>query len=147
MPIQIKRLLLVFAFFIALMLVIRYFLKPDSWGKMGPYRYEALKEIANKEPKYVDLASCEMCHDTIVKIKIEGEHKSINCQTCHGPGYKHINEPDTSNIEKPKGREFCVRCHAKNSARPENIVKQIDAIEHNKGEVCITCHNPHKPWQ
>ena len=146
MPVQVKRLIMAFAFFIVLMLVVRYFLKPDSWGDLGPYRSLALKEIAGKEPKYVDSESCTMCHDSIANLKSGGEHKTVNCQTCHGPGYRHINEPEKENIEKPEGREFCVRCHAKNAARPQNIIKQVDAIEHNKGEICISCHNPHKPW-
>jgi hypothetical protein len=145
MPIQIKRLIAAFAIFISLSLVLIYFLTPESWGEFGPYRGISLNEIANQEPKYSDKESCSMCHDSIVSLKTGGEHKSITCETCHGPGYKHVNEPEKNKMEKPEGREFCVRCHAKNAARPKNIIKQIDAIEHNKGEVCISCHNPHKP--
>lgn len=146
MPVQVKRLIIVFVVIIGLMLTIRYFLKPDSWGELGPYRSKAIKEIADQTPKYINKEDCAMCHDSIANLLADGEHKSINCQTCHGPGYKHIEEPDTSNIEKPHGREFCVRCHALNPARPSDIIKQVDAIEHNKGEICISCHNPHKPW-
>ncbi|PIY02817.1 MAG: hypothetical protein COZ21_12195 [Bacteroidetes bacterium CG_4_10_14_3_um_filter_31_20] len=146
MPIQVKRLLIAFALFFIVFFILVYFLFPESWGDIGPYRSLALKEIADKEPKYVDTESCTMCHDSIANLKNDGEHKSINCQTCHGVGYKHVNEPETNKMDIPKGRDFCARCHALNAARPKNIIKQVDIIEHNKGEECLSCHNPHKPW-
>ncbi len=149
MPTHIKRLIFVFAFILVLMLFLKYYFTPKSFGEYGHYRAAALKEIAEKEPKYADAKDCAMCHDSIANLKSQGEHKSINCQTCHGPGYLHENDPSPSNIEIPQKeniRKFCTRCHAKNASRPQNVIRQVDAIEHNKGEVCITCHNPHNPW-
>lgn len=151
MPLQVKRLLLAFALFIGLMLAMKYFLTPKSWGEFGHYRGLALKEIADKEPKYLGSKSCVSCHDTIATLQMDGEHKSINCETCHGPGYKHNKEPEKNKLGKllgkTGGREFCVKCHAINAARPKNIIKQIDIVEHNQEEACINCHNPHKPWE
>ncbi|OFX42668.1 MAG: hypothetical protein A2046_17075 [Bacteroidetes bacterium GWA2_30_7] len=149
MPIQVKRLLMVFGLFIAIMAVLIYFLTPESWGEFGHYRGLALKEIADKEVKHVDVnETCAMCHDSISATFASGEHKSINCQNCHNVGYKHVEDPTKENIVKPEvTRDFCLRCHAKNPARPENYIKQVDAIEHNKDKVCINCHNPHKPWE
>jgi len=147
MPLQVKRLLLVFGFFIGSMIVLIHFLTPDSFYQFGHYRGKALDEISNHEAKYVDVKSCAMCHDSIAAVKDSSFHKSINCETCHGPGYKHIEDPEKNKMDKPQDREFCIICHAKNPARPQKEIKQIDAVEHNKGEVCITCHNPHKPWE
>lgn len=146
MPLQLKRILLAFAIFIGVMLVIIHFLTPESWGEFGHYRGLALPEIADRDPKYVGDETCSMCHDSIATLKVSGEHKSIPCETCHGPGYKHPDDPENNKMEKPEGRDFCLMCHALNAARPQKIVKQVDAIEHNKGEICISCHNPHKPW-
>lgn len=145
MPVQLRRILLVFALFIGFMLVLRYFLKPKSFGDLGSYRADALIDIAAQEPKFIDAENCIMCHDSIGKDKAAGSHKLINCQTCHAPGHLHVNEPEKNKMLIPKGREFCVRCHAKNAARPKAIIKQIDETVHNKEEVCISCHNPHKP--
>jgi len=145
MPLQVKRLLLAFAVFIGIMLVLKYLLTPESWREYGPYRGNALIEIADKEAKYVQMETCAMCHDSIAEIKTQGSHQSIQCEICHGPGYKHADDPENNNMELNHDRQFCLRCHTKNAASPKNIIKQIDAVEHNEGEECITCHNPHQP--
>ena len=145
MPVQIKRLLLAFAIFIGLMLVLKYYLTPESWREYGPYRGNALKEIANKEPKFVQMETCIMCHDSIGELKANSVHVSIQCETCHGPGYKHVDDPENVKMEVNQERQFCLRCHTKNLASPKKMINQIDAIEHYEGEECITCHNPHQP--
>ncbi len=146
MPLQVKRLLIVFAILIGIMFALKYFLTPESWREYGPYRGNALREIAAQETKYVDTETCAICHDSIANLKMGGEHKSIQCEICHSTGYKHVDDPENNEMEIFNSREFCLKCHEKNPARPQNIIKQIDAIEHNEGEVCITCHNPHQPW-
>ena len=145
MPVQVKRLLLAFALFIGIMLVLKYILTPESWREFGAYRGNALIEIADKEAKFVQMETCAVCHDSIAGLKIQSNHKSLQCEICHGPGYKHAEEPENNDMESPRGRQFCLRCHTKNAASPQNIIKQIDAVEHNEGEECITCHNPHQP--
>lgn len=145
MPVQVKRLLLAFALFIGLMLVLKYFLTPESWREYGPYRGKALTEISSKEAKYVEMETCAMCHDSIAAIKTQSVHQSLQCEICHGPGYKHADDPENNKMELPQERQLCLRCHTKNAASPQNIIKQIDAVEHNEGEACITCHNPHQP--
>lgn len=145
MPIQVKRLLLAFSIFIVIMLMLTYYLTPESWREYGPYRGNALLEIASKEAKYVQMDDCAICHDSIAELKIQGVHKSLQCEICHGPGYKHIDD-ENNNMAIPDGSQFCMRCHTKNAASPQNIIKQIDAVKHSEGEECITCHNPHQPW-
>jgi hypothetical protein len=144
MPVQVKRLLLAFAIFIVMMLVLKYYLTPESWREYGPYRGKALTEISDRTVTYVQMETCAMCHDSIAEIKTQSMHKSIQCEVCHGPGNMHADDPDNNKMELLSG-PFCLRCHTKNAARPENIIKQIDAAEHNVGEECLTCHNPHQP--
>jgi hypothetical protein len=147
MPLQIKRLLIMFAIFIALFLLVRHFLIPDSFGKYGHYRGDALAENAAKEVKYAGTKSCIACHDTVFTLKKSGKHEVINCETCHGPGYKHNKTPKEAKLLIPNGRDFCIKCHGKNIAkRKENIV-QIDPKEHNVEGNCTECHNPHQPWK
>ena len=95
--------------------------------------------------KYVDTALCATCHTDISNIKSIGVHKKINCQTCHGPGIKHADDPTKNKLEKPSEREFCGKCHAKNIARSTSVIRQIDLTKHNVGSKCIKCHNPHSP--
>jgi len=146
MSIQVKRIILVFVIFIALMLVLRHFLVPDSWEEYGHYRGDALKEIAYKTPKFVQMDDCAACHDSIAELKSSGEHKSLQCEICHGAGYQHIDDPEGNKELLPSGRQFCLRCHTLNPARSNDEIKQVDPIEHNTDEECITCHNPHQPW-
>ncbi|MFK5857612.1 MAG: hypothetical protein QM503_15895 [Bacteroidota bacterium] len=146
MPLQVKRLLLVFAVLIGVMIGLKYLLTPDSWREYGAYRGNALIEIADKQPKYVDMETCAMCHDSIAELKLQGEHLKIQCELCHGPGYLHVEDEDNVDMEIPKGNDICMRCHTINAASPKKIIKQIDAVEHSEGEDCINCHNPHEPW-
>jgi hypothetical protein len=146
MPLQVKRLLLVFAVFIAVMFLLKYLLTPDSWREFGPYRGAAITEIADKEAKFVQMETCIDCHDSIGDLKNQGKHINIQCEICHGPGYKHIEDTDINKMDLPDGNGLCMRCHTRNPASPENIIKQIDAVEHSEGEECISCHNPHQPW-
>lgn len=145
MPVQIKRLLIVFAVFIGLMIGLKIVFTPDSWREYGAYRGYALTEIADKEAKYVQMETCVMCHDSIGELKDQGKHINLQCELCHGPGYKHIDD-ESVNMLIPEDDQFCIRCHAVNAARPQDIIKQIDAEEHSEGEACIMCHNPHQPW-
>lgn len=146
MPVQVKRLLLVFAFFITISIILIYFLTPRSFGEFGHYRGKALEEIASKNLKYIQMDDCAMCHDSIAELKSSGLHAPLQCEVCHGPGYLHIEDEETNRMEIPEEGQFCMRCHTINIAKSKNVIKQIDAIEHAEGEDCITCHNPHQPW-
>ncbi|VAW19865.1 hypothetical protein MNBD_BACTEROID01-590 [hydrothermal vent metagenome] len=145
MPKHILRLIILFMIVIGLFLVARHFLIPESFGKYGYYRADSIEENADHDIKYVDRAECAACHDDIAALKQGGPHKNINCQTCHGPGNLHIEDPTPENILKETERELCGRCHNKNAARPK-FIKQIDINEHNIESKCIECHNPHEPW-
>ncbi len=145
MPKHILRLIILFVIVIGLFLVARQFLIPESFGEYGHYRANSIEENANHDIKYVDRAECAECHDDIAALKQGGPHKNINCQTCHGPGNLHIEDPTPENIVKETEREFCGRCHNKNAARAK-LIKQIDINEHNIESKCIECHNPHEPW-
>jgi len=169
MPQHIKRLIIVFAIFILLFLILQQILKPVSFGELGHYRAKAIDENSEKESFYAGLANCSSCHDTIMMEKAIGGHATLTCEVCHGPGLKHalfadrfMNDqlPDSLVLQKPAERKDCAVCHEINAARIkilfdtiDNIlVRQINSMEHNlmskrtnKERKCITCHNPHQP--
>ena len=145
MPKQLTRLIIVFLIFISLFLVIRHFLVPESFYKFGHYRADALKDNEDHQVKYIDAAMCSACHTDIDSLKVSGPHKNINCQTCHGPGYLHVEDPSKNVLIKPTERAFCGKCHSLNAARPCNIIKQQDIAQHNIDNKCVECHNPHQP--
>ncbi len=148
MPQQIRRLIPLFVIFIALFLVARHFLVPDTFGQYGHYRGDALIDNASKEIVYASKEDCFDCHDDIREQLENDVHADISCLTCHGPGLAHVNNPENDNIIKESEREFCGRCHDINAARSTDIVFQVDIKTHyTEKKNCVECHNPHEVWE
>jgi uncharacterized CHY-type Zn-finger protein len=146
-PSHIKRLILVFVIFISLFLVLRHFLIPDTFGKNGHYRGAALIDNTQIEIHYSGQQACFECHQDIEDLKLKDLHSQIHCETCHGPGQKHVLSKVPADILKPNGREFCGSCHNINTAKQKDAVLQVNLKEHNIEKNCIDCHNPHQPWE
>jgi Cytochrome c554 and c-prime len=146
-PKHIRRLILVFAIFILLFLVARHFLVPETFGKYGHYRAAALDDYSLIEIHYSGQEACLKCHQDIQDLKAQDVHSDIHCETCHGPGQKHVISSKATDITKPSGREFCGSCHLINAAKLKNTIVQVDLSKHNIGKNCIECHNPHQPWE
>jgi len=146
-PPQIKRLALAFAVFISLFLFVRHILVPDTFGEYGHYRGASLIDNEQPEIHYSGQQACFECHQDIEELKAQDVHSEIHCETCHGPGQKHVVSVEPADILKPVGREFCGKCHAMNAAKQKSAVFQIDLKEHNIGKNCIECHNAHQPWE
>ena len=146
-PPQIPRLALAFAIFISLFLLLRHFLVPDTFGEYGHYRGASLVENAQPEIHYAGQKACLECHQDIEELKKQDVHSEIHCETCHGPGEKHVLSGEKVDILKPTGREFCGLCHAINAAKQISAVVQVDLNKHNVGKNCLECHNPHQPWK
>ncbi len=169
MPLYIKRLILVFAVFILLFLILQQILKPVSFGYTGHYRTKAIEENEQAEVHYAGFGNCSRCHDSIRIGKAEGLHTRLTCEVCHGPGLKHALYadkfiggplPDSLVLQKPTERKDCAVCHQINAARikvlfdtvDNTLIRQINAVEHyliskktKKERKCISCHNPHQP--
>jgi hypothetical protein len=146
-PPQLKRLALAFALFITLFLVLRHFLIPETFGQYGHYRGASLIDNTQPEIHFAGQQACFECHQDIEDLKSQDVHSGIHCETCHGPGQKHVVSGEASDILKPSGREFCGLCHAKNAAKKKEAVFQIDLAKHNIDKNCVECHNPHQPWE
>lgn len=137
------RLAAVFVVAIVAFLVIRAAVVPHSFGEYGHYRGAAIKEIASNPLHFAGHQACETCHTDIAKMKSGGKHAHVNCEACHGPLEKHVQDPSID-PGKPNAAVLCVRCHSASAARPKGF-PQVDAATHSGGMVCTTCHNPHHP--
>ncbi len=146
MPVQLKTLIPLFAILIIIFLVARYFLVPESFGEKGHYRFNSVEENKQKALNYAGKQTCLECHEDKAMELESDMHSGISCETCHGPGLKHSENPDSSKMIVPAERAFCGLCHAFNPTR-EGILTQIDINEHNVKYKCIECHNPHAPWE
>jgi hypothetical protein len=169
MPTHIRRLIIVFAVFILLFLIVQHFLKPESFGELGHYRAYAIDENSAKELLYAGKQNCSSCHDSLRALKAEGLHAALTCEACHGPGLKHSlyagrfigsTLPDSLLLHKPIERKDCAICHQINAARikilfdtiDNSMIRQVNVMEHNliskktqKERKCVQCHNPHQP--
>jgi hypothetical protein len=149
MPVQLKTLIPLFVAFFLLFLIARHFLIPDSFGKYGHYRADAIDEIGALPIKYAGAKACIECHDTEADLLKSDAHEGLSCEVCHGPNALHANDYEkTENLIKDGSRDFCGRCHSLNQARKIEAVIQINIEEHHtERKNCIDCHNPHAVWE
>jgi hypothetical protein len=92
--------------------------------------------------QYADSSICNDCHQDKRGIWEKSEHRTVSCETCHGPGQPHMDKRASLTVDT--SREFCGLCHARVLARPSDF-PQVDLDEHAGQAACITCHNPHDP--
>lgn len=143
-PKQLIPLILIFLIGIAALIGARVLLIPESFGKYGHYRADAVDEIMAQPMMYAGSALCYDCHDDLVDLKGQSLHKNVTCEVCHGPAAEHIEAPDEFTPEAPRGRGYCTLCHGYDPSRPSGF-PQILSERHNPGRPCMTCHNPHNP--
>jgi predicted CXXCH cytochrome family protein len=144
MPPQILRLVLLTLGIVGSYVGARTLLTPASFGQYGWFRGAALEEISARTPVYAGRKACAECHEDIGHKLALAEHKTISCESCHGVGRAHADNPDVQ-ITKP-GDALCLRCHGFNPSRPKWL-KQITVEDHYRGEKCAGCHVPHQPNQ
>lgn len=150
------RLLLVFLGIIALVLIGRAILVPDTWGEYGYYRGGYIAEEASRELVYGTNESCKSCHVEVYDLKSEGTHKSLSCEICHGPVSSHAKDGkkiDVMPVRKgEKQIDLCLNCHAEVVGRPEKfpmILYPDHLIEQDvkKTHTCDQCHTVHSPLE
>lgn len=144
MPPQVFRIFLLALGIVVVYSIARYFLTPDSFGEYGWYRGEALAELAKREPVYAGKAACAECHSDEYQALVKHEHKTLSCESCHGTGQAHADNPDVKMEMLNYGH--CVRCHQANPSRPKWL-KQIASKAHYAGSKCTECHVPHSPTE
>jgi cytochrome c553 len=142
MPKHITRLLMLIGGALALALIVRWFVVPDSFYRFGHYRANSVVEIASKEPVFQGSKYCSDCHAERYAQWSANNHKSVACETCHGPAQGH---PDNGKLPIPSDTvALCTLCHEAMPGRPQTQ-PQVVVAQHAGGQQCKTCHNPHAP--
>jgi hypothetical protein len=144
LPEQVVRLGIVLITVLAIVLALRFVILPASFFSARPHQAAKVEREMAKPMHYAGAASCLKCHEEQVKAKYNGFHKNIGCENCHGPSAGHVADNKAVKSGKPKDREFCLTCHAYDTARP-NGFPQIDPQAHNASKQCVRCHDPHSP--
>ncbi len=145
MPPQIERLALVALAIAVAYFTARHFLVPPSFGKYGWYRADALKDYAALPIAYAGAATCLECHDEVAAKMAKERHRSIPCQSCHGPLNAHAEDASVT-VAKITDPRYCVRCHEANPSRPEKHPQVVSAT-HYETLPCTECHSSHRPQE
>ena len=77
-------------------------------------------------------------------MKKAGKHAGVNCEACHGPLAKHVEDPASVVPQLPDTAVICARCHEENIAKPKDF-PQVEVAQHSGGADCKSCHQPHSP--
>ncbi len=103
---------------------------------------ENTEEWASLPIQYVSSSVCIDCHQNQYSMWEKSDHKTVNCENCHGPAKPHLET--SARLVVDTSRELCGLCHAKLISRPSNF-PQVDMEEMGEQAECVTCHNPHDP--
>jgi len=129
-------------------LIVRHLLVPESFGKLGHYRANAVDEFAAQKRYYAGEPACKRCHARQASDKAKSSHRSISCESCHGALLAHTEDPKSARRPRRPAeaemRDFCGLCHSRSLSKPARF-PQIDLKSHNPDAACNMCHQPHQP--
>ncbi len=102
-------------------------------------------------PRRVGSDTCLACHDGRTAVDqrafVEGPHRAISCEDCHGPGGAHVRNVEfgsgfienPARLPLPESVALCIECH---SAEHDGFLESAHA---SRGLSCYDCHDVHKP--
>jgi len=112
-------------------------------------------QAASAGSGYAGNDACLKCHDQETSLKSTPHWQAKNprspiaahgCESCHGPGQAHIDDPDNGKIRKIKemtpaeSSQICLSCHNRgNHAGWEGSGHERRKLS------CTTCHSVHSP--
>ena len=105
---------------------------------------------------YAGTDTCVLCHDAESKTMTQSRHgwakdprspaATLGCESCHGPGQKHVDDDAKGNIKRFKQlkpaevNETCLSCHNRGTHAG------WDGSAHAaRNLTCTTCHSVHTP--
>ncbi len=137
---------------VAVILMARLFIVPDDFGVHDTgYMYGWYRQG--------NLAGMERCSRANTAMTASAVNATTNapqawrrrriaviaCENCHGPARTIRITPEKLAIDR--SRDLCLRCHTHlpYPGSDRRKIVGIDPLQHNPGEECSTCHNPHHP--
>jgi DmsE family decaheme c-type cytochrome len=110
-----------------------------------------------KPAEYIGSEMCAACHEDIGKSFAKNPHHVVEtdkkrgfetraCESCHGPGSKHMDSLSAADIRNPPSMKpaeadrVCLACHLNQPAHAGRI-----NTSHARNDVsCVACHTIHK---
>jgi len=123
--------------------------RPTGFPQIDPVSHNPMKPCITchnphqPEPPHVP-EECGACHGEIARTKAVSRHALLPCTQCHKTPVQHKVTPRLLHPDKPRNREFCGQCHAKDAGSPREIPR-IDLATHGGRYLCWQCHYPHMP--
>ena len=126
----------------------------------GPTRPSPAGATASQVTGIVGDETCATCHDSEAKGLHQTLHgKSQNgktpaakagqaCETCHGPGQKHVDSGKKDDIVRfatlkaRDANDACLSCHAKNAT---HAAGWQGSLHDARNVSCVSCHSMHSP--
>ena len=138
----------------------RHFLVPESFGKIGHFRYDSIGEYRDKPVMHGNDVSCQKCHADQFAAHEQGKHQAVRCENCHGPVALHADkDKKIGDARVTRSWELCAYCHQPLASRPKDF-PQVNFRDHmnqflaKEGlppkdtappRICFLCHDPHDP--
>jgi hypothetical protein len=63
-----------------------------------------MTEIAARPVNFAGHQACEDCHTDVLEKKKSGKHVHVNCEACHGPLAKHVDDPGSVTTRQTRHR-------------------------------------------
>ncbi len=123
--------------------------RPTGFPQIDPVAHNPVKPCItchnphHPEPPHVP-EECSACHGQIARTKAVSRHALLACTQCHETPVQHKVIPRQIRPQKPRSREFCGGCHAKDASSPKEIPR-IEMGTHGGRYLCWQCHYPHLP--
>ena len=90
-----------------------------KWQHFKPYKYWYHDSYPHDNHQFPTSTTCDGCHFTGFMSTGERVEPAIACESCHGPGSKHAEDPDSpifkASLADPiRTNEVCLQCHMRN---------------------------------
>ena len=85
------------------------------------------------------------------EIEMVFEHRTLNCESCHGPLADHArgDEKIGDAVVMDKSNWQCLNCHRPLISRPVDFPQFTEQVEKHRDleqeTLCMKCHDPHDP--
>jgi len=94
-------------------------IETKKWQHFKPYKYWYKDAYPHDNKEFPTSTTCDGCHFTGYMSTGERVEPSISCESCHGPGSRHVEKPESpifsANISDPmRTNEICFQCHMRN---------------------------------
>ena len=90
-----------------------------NWQHFKPYKYWYKNSYPHNNKEFPTSNTCDGCHFTGYMSTEKRVERAIACESCHGPGSAHAEDPDSplfkaSLVDPIRTNEVCLQCHMRN---------------------------------